>query len=262
MPTASYNHPLFGLVTFKTKHSTWVRGDDITFISGFDVSQIKKVHIPQLEKIPGTHGGNLEFHQRAHAQVLATFAEIERLGLLHHIKTCAGSLNFRLKKPTSGRLSKEPSNHAFGIAIDLNADDGSLGASVAPVAPVFENLGFRWGKAFNDPMHFEVKTFIDHPKALSSPVSVTIDGKKSDLEAKNLFGEVVAKLSDLETTFDLDVSPMSESTIIAHGKMGTALTELRQFGDQVYAPLPPLAGAGGYHSYFDNVSKVLHLKKA
>lgn len=262
MPTASYNHPLFGLITFKTKHSTWVRGDDITFTSGFDTQQIQKVHIPQLEKIPGTHGGNLGFHKRAHAQVLTVFAEIERLGLLHHIKTCAGSVNFRLKKPTSGRLSKEPSNHAFGIAIDLNADDGSLGASVKPVAPVFENLGFRWGKAFSDPMHFEVRTFIDHPKALSAPVTVTIDGKTSDLAAKNLFGEVVAQLSDLEKLFDLDVSPVSESTVIAHGKSGTALTELRQFGDHAYALLQPLAGAGGYHSDFDNVSKVLHLKKA
>lgn len=262
MPTSSYNHPLFGLVTFKTKHSGWVRGDDITFISGFDINQIQVVHIPQLEKIPGTHDGNLKFHVRAHAQVLAAFAEIERLGLMHNIKTCAGSLNFRLKKPTSGRLSKEPSNHAFGIAIDLNADDGSLGASVAPVAPVFEHLGFRWGKAFSDPMHFEVKTFIDHPKALSAPVTVTIDGKQSELQAKNLFGDVVAKLEDLEKLFDLDVSPASETSIIAHGKSGTALTELRQFGDQVYASLQPLAGAGGFHSHFDNVSKILHLKKA
>ncbi|WP_271893332.1 M15 family metallopeptidase [Candidatus Phyllobacterium onerii] len=262
MSIASYNHPLFGLVTFKTKHSGWVRGDDITFASGFDINQIQVVHIPQLEKIPGTHGGNLKFHQRAHAQVLAAFAEIERLGLMHHIKTCAGSLNFRLKKPTSGRLSKEPSNHAFGIAIDLNADDGSLGASVAPVAPVFESLGFRWGKAFSDPMHFEIKTFVDHPKALSSPVAVTIDGKKSALEAKNLFGDVVAKLSDLEKLFDLDVTSASESSVIVQGKTGTALTELRQFGDQVYASLLPLAGVGGFHSHFDNVSKVLHLTKA
>lgn len=55
------------------------------------------------------------------------FADIERLGLLHHIDSCAGSLNSRLKKPTKGGVSKEPSNHAFGIAIDLNAEDGSFG---------------------------------------------------------------------------------------------------------------------------------------
>lgn len=262
MPTATYNHPLFGLVTFKTKHSTWVFGDDIEFTSGFDVNDIQTAHIPQLEKIPGSSNGNLRFHKRAHAQVLAVFAEIERLGLMHHIKTCAGSLNFRLKRPISGKLSKEPSNHAFGIAIDLNADDGSNGASVAPVAPVFEGMGFRWGKAFSDPMHFEVKTFIDHPKGLSSPVAVTIDGKASDLEAKNLFGDVVAKLSDLEKHFDLDVTPVSDSTVVAHGKAGSAITELRHFGDQTYALLQPLAGAGGFHSVFDNVTKVLHLTKA
>ena len=60
------------------------------------------------------------------------FADLERLDLLRHIKSCAGSLNFRLRKPTDGSLSKLPSNHAFGLAIDLNADDHSLGKSVAP----------------------------------------------------------------------------------------------------------------------------------
>jgi hypothetical protein len=76
-------------------------------------------------------------------------------------------LNFRLKKPTNGSLSKTPSNHAFGIAMDLNSDDGSLGASVAPVAPVFEAQGFKWGISFHDPMHFEVEEFIESPEAAS-----------------------------------------------------------------------------------------------
>ena len=57
-------------------------------------------------------------------------------------------------KPTSGKLRKLTSNHAFGISINLNADDGSLGALVAPVAVVFEEMGFKSGKAFGDPMHF------------------------------------------------------------------------------------------------------------
>jgi hypothetical protein len=121
------------------------------------------LQVPQLKGIPGSNNGKLKFHKKGHAQLLQAFDDIERLGLLKHIKTCAGSLNFRLRKPTSGVLSKLPSNHAFGIAIDLNADDGSLGGSVAPVAPVFEALGFLWGKAFNDPMHFEVEEFLDPP---------------------------------------------------------------------------------------------------
>jgi hypothetical protein len=169
MPESSFNHPLFGKVRFRTDHDVWIRGDHITFISGFDTHDITEVQIPQLKGI--VKGGKLRFHKRAHSQLIQAFVDIERLDLLKHIKTCAGSLNFRLRKPTSGVLSKLPSNHAFGIAIDLNADDGSLGGSVAPVAPVFEALGFLWGKAFNDPMHFEVEEFIDEPVSVSAALA-------------------------------------------------------------------------------------------
>ena len=31
MPTGEYNHPLFGLVKFKTKDPTWVYGGEIVF---------------------------------------------------------------------------------------------------------------------------------------------------------------------------------------------------------------------------------------
>ena len=168
MPEASFDHPLFGKVKFRTNSSVWVRGDGIAFISGFDTNDITNVTIPQLKDIPGSNKGKLKFHKDGQEQLLMAFADIERLGLMHHIKTCAGSLNFRLRKPTSGALSKKPSNHAFGIAIDLNSDDGSLGASVAPVAPVFEALGFTWGIEFNDPMHFEVEEFIDDPDSVSA----------------------------------------------------------------------------------------------
>jgi hypothetical protein len=168
MPESSFAHPLFGMVRFRTKSPVWIRGDGITFISGFDVHDITPLVIPQLKNIPGSNGGKLEFHKRVHAQVAAAFADIERLNLLKHVKTCAGSLNFRLRKPIGGGLSKLPSNHAFGIAIDLNADDGSNGASVAPVAPVFEALGFKWGISFSDPMHFEVEEIIDNPDSVSA----------------------------------------------------------------------------------------------
>lgn len=185
MPEAAFNHPLFGSVRFRTAHSTWVRGDKINFLSGFDTNAIQPVTIPQLAHVPGSNQGVLSFHKRAHAQVLAVFADIERLGLLHHIKTCAGALNFRLRKPTNGALSRLSSNYAFGIAIDLNADDGSKGGSVAPVAPVFEAFEFKWGKSFNDPMHFEVKKFIDQPRSIVQEVAVVPDGRNIDLGARN-----------------------------------------------------------------------------
>lgn len=169
MPESSFVHPIFGPIRFRTKSNQWVRGDGIEFLSGFDASEVRAVSIPQLRHIPGSHQGVLRFHSRGHSQLLNVFAEIENQGLLRHIKTCAGSFNQRLRKPTHGGISKLPSDHAFGIAIDLNSDDGSLGSSVAPVAPVFKKHGFRWGIDFNDPMHFEIASFADQAQAHEDP---------------------------------------------------------------------------------------------
>lgn len=160
MPDSSFDHPLFGRVKFRTVSPEWKRGDKIIFLSGFDLADVTQVFIPQLKNVPGSNKGKLRVHQQAHAQLLEVFRLIEDRELLHHVKTCAGTLNARLRKPTSGALSKLPSNHSFGIAIDLNENDPGFGDSVAPVAPIFQSLGFTWGKAFNDPMHFEVNRFI------------------------------------------------------------------------------------------------------
>lgn len=160
MPTSTHNHPLFGPVTFKTKHDTWVFGDDITFTSGFNVNNITSVNVPELKNIRGANGGIVKFHKKGHAQLQAAFKELAAQNMLRIIKTFGGSLNFRLRRPISGNLSKLPSNHAFGIALDLNEDDGSNGGSVAPVAPILKKHGFLWGRSFNDPMHFEIERFL------------------------------------------------------------------------------------------------------
>lgn len=177
MPESTFDHPLFGSIRFRTASAQqWIRGDAISFISGFDETEIVPLQIPQLAGIAGAHNGQLRFHRRGHAQLLRVFEEIANRNLLHHIKTCAGTLNKRLRKPVGGGLSKLPSNHAFGIAIDLNSDDGSLGESVAPVAPIFQANGFTWGKAFSDPMHFEVNRFM--PDAPAAPVGgPTVNGQ-------------------------------------------------------------------------------------
>ena len=168
MPEKSFSHPLFGDIRFRTaSKNKWIRGDAISFISGFDEAEVIPLVIPQLAGIEGAHGGRLRFHRRGHDQLLAAFREIEAQGLLHHIKTCAGTWNKRLRKPIGGGFSELPSNHSFGIAIDLNSDDGSNGASVAPVAPILQAHGFTWGKSFNDPMHFEVNTFLSPGRTLA-----------------------------------------------------------------------------------------------
>jgi hypothetical protein len=259
MPEATFIHPLFGPIRFRTVDSTWVRGGQIVFLSGFDTNDIQPVNIPQLANIPGSHGGRLHFHKRAHAQVLMVFADIERLGLLDHIKTCAGSLNSRLKKPTSGALSKEPSNHAFGIAIDLNADDGSLGASVAPVAPVFEALQFKWGKSFSDPMHFEVKTFVDHPRSITQDVVAHLDGAPVDIGAMNLTGNLVADVAKASAALRVVASPANGPKVRLKGPGGTRTLNVRQLGDNMYASLPHIAGLAKLKMSYDNQAKIAHL---
>lgn len=172
MPESTFDHPLFGTIRFRTQSNIWVRGDPIVFLSGFDSDDITSMSIPQLKSIPGSHQGTLRFHRRGQVQLLKAFAEIETAGLLPHIKTCAGTLNRRLRKPLPSGISKLPSNHAFGVAIDLNSDDGSDGGSVAPVAPIFQRNGFRWGIEFNDPMHFEVASFMGQGQADAGAINL------------------------------------------------------------------------------------------
>lgn len=172
MPEGKFDHTLFGHVRFRTVSPEWKRGDKIVFISGFDTNDVTDVFVPQLKNVPGSNGGKVRFHKRAHEQLLAVFNLIEKRQQLNVITTCGGTFNPRLKRPTSGKLNKTPSNHAFGTAIDLNEDADGFGSTVAPVAPVFEAFGFLWGKAFNDPMHFEVKQFLS-----SEEIAARVDMK-------------------------------------------------------------------------------------
>jgi len=259
MPTRTYAHPLFGPVTFKTKHDTWVFGDEITFLSGFDPGEVSPLTIPQLQNIPGTHGGIMKFHRRAHAQVLSVFADIERFGALKHIKTCAGSFYMRLKKPTSGNLSKDPSNHAFGIAIDLNADDGSLGASVSPVAPFFQAVGFRWGISFNDPMHFEVTTFVDHPEPIATPIKVVRAGAALSLDGQNLAGHPVVSAAKAEKEFKFKRLSATSSTIRFKGKSSERTLKFTRLGDYDFVLLTEVASLAGLGFVWDNASKTATL---
>jgi D-alanyl-D-alanine carboxypeptidase len=262
MPEVTFVHPLFGSVRFKTAHENkWVFGDQITFLSGFNVADIEPVTVPQLAHIP-VDNGHLRFHKRAQAQLLAVFADIEALGLLPIIKTCAGALNFRLRRPTSGKLSKLPSNHAFGTAIDLNADDKSLGASVAPIAPIFEAFKFKWGKAFNDPMHFEVEAFVDHPRSVVQNVTVALDGQNIDLGARNLMGNLVANASKTGALPGVSAQPLPGAKIKFTGPKGAQTLPAQRFGDHLaFVPLIRLCAVAGFNVAFDNVAKVAKLIK-
>ena len=55
------------------------------------------------------------------------------------------------------------SNHAFGLALDLNAVEnqrGTVGQIDRGVVAIFEKWGFTWGGdwGYTDPMHFELNS--------------------------------------------------------------------------------------------------------
>jgi hypothetical protein len=265
MPTDNFTHLLFGRIVFKTKSAEWKRGDPITFVDGFDTKEVTSVHIPQLVGIPsdskgsGKKDGNYLFHKRGQAQLLAAFADIEAAGQLHHVKSCAGAFFPRLRKPTSGKLSKLPSNHSFGIAIDLNSDDGSLGGSVKPVAPFFERQGFLWGIAFSDPMHFEIEKFMDGARPSVHGITVMKGGVALDMGALNLKGHVMVPVVKCEALLGLKrVSQGRGSITMTHGSDFHTF-ELEIVDETGYILLTEASALAGLTMKWDNTTKTATL---
>jgi hypothetical protein len=59
------------------------------------------------------------------------------------------------------------SNHAFGLAFDVNVPEnerGTVGQINRQVVQIFEKWGFTWGGTwgYTDPMHFEMNRLV-HP---------------------------------------------------------------------------------------------------
>lgn len=161
MPIFTYHHPLFGKVTYKTAHEEKVFGDRIIFTKGLNEKDIQYVTIPELKNIKNVSSTFL-FHVKGHEQLKLAFSEIHSAGLIHIIKELGAPYYARLRKPTSGIYSSKPSNHAFGIALDINPNDEGNGISSSPLSNIFIKHGFTWGNTFTakDPMHYEINEFI------------------------------------------------------------------------------------------------------
>ena len=261
MPVGEYNHPLFGLVRFETKNKTkWVFGDRIKFTAGFDDSDVIDVNVPQLSGVEGGGNGDVKFHKRGKKQLLAAFEDIERLGLLSHINQTAGAYYPRLRKPVSGNLSKLPSNHSFGIAVDLNSNDGCLGCTTEPLASVFEAHGFLWGKAFNDPMHYEISKFIDNDEPSVKDIKLSINDKMVPNGAKNIFGDAFIDTAALDHVPGLSVVGESESDISVAGASGGEILKKLTFGGLSFISLPQVLGLAGLTSEFTNSKKTMKAK--
>lgn len=137
----------------------------VTFPDGWDARNIITVQVPQLAEVPSFSGQPVtavRLHRGVAKQFQAAFAEIEAAGLMDEISLWCGSFVPRTIKGSSSVLS----DHALGIAFDLNCDTLRRGKPFDPkqfpdfmkVVDIFGKHGFAWygvGKAPDDPMHFQ-----------------------------------------------------------------------------------------------------------
>lgn len=152
---AEANKTILSLITATTPLGTRVKytADDKGQIQfdGFD--ELVTELVPQLKGKPSsrsdtTFNGYVTFNVAAIDDLKAAFAEIEEMGLLPLIKTWDGSMEYRLI-----RGHKQLSNHAIGLAFDINYEWNHVGVpppskgkkgSVTDLVPIFKKYGFFW----------------------------------------------------------------------------------------------------------------------
>lgn len=155
---------LFGPMEFVAAPTT-KNPERIRVTNNWVQTNVVELHLPQLAKVPGNHGGIMHFHRKAANQLVLLWHEWEAAGLLDRILTFDGGYVPRFVR---GRAEDQIlSNHAFATAFDINYAWNKLGVAPAPLGSrgcVYELVaianshGFYWGGHFNrkDGMHFEV----------------------------------------------------------------------------------------------------------
>jgi hypothetical protein len=156
---------IFGPLKFKGGPTSGDFGKEtITITNDFESAKITRVGIPELVGIKGAgSSGKMRFHAAAAEQVAGLWAAWGRTKLLKLVLTFDGAFAPRFIRCNNTSLS----NHAFGTAFDINADENPLGAQPAlpgdkgcvfELVPIAHQFGFYWGGHFSrrDGMHFEV----------------------------------------------------------------------------------------------------------
>jgi|15BtaG_2_1085339.scaffolds.fasta_scaffold00025_27 hypothetical protein len=144
-----------------------VAGSDsaIEITNNFRAAQLVRVQVPQLEGLDtygSEFGGKVTIHRLVADQLLGFFQAVEDAGLKGLLKSWGGSF---VPRRIRGRDSL--SNHAYGVAFDLNMQWNGLGrtpalakdpGTVRPLVPIASRFGLYWGGHYNsrrDGMHFE-----------------------------------------------------------------------------------------------------------
>lgn len=160
---------IFGNYTYSVNNDSTVN-----ILGSWERDNIISVMIPQLQGVPlyslggKTFSGMVRLHRLAAGQFKAFFAEVERQGLKDRILTYDGGFYARMIRGSKTSLS----NHAFGSAIDINAEWNGLGrepaklgqlGSLVELVPIAHRFGLYWGGNFSrkDGMHFEVSKVLD-----------------------------------------------------------------------------------------------------
>lgn len=148
--------------------------DQVRFTDGWEDANIVRVVIPELAGVPGARNdGAVRFHRMGTARVQALFAAWKAAGLMDRVLTFDGAFNARMIRgtPKPGHDPRHPkalSNHAFGLAFDINAAMNGINqpparrderGCVYDLLPLAWDHGFYWGGNFRSPldgMHFEV----------------------------------------------------------------------------------------------------------
>jgi hypothetical protein len=141
--------------------------DRIVIKDSWERDNLVRLEIPQLQGL--ALASPIRFHRRGVTQLLAFFIDVEAEGLLSRIRTWNGSFVPRFKRGRAafGGLA-DLSNHAWGMAFDINAQWNRVGAppaaigqtgSVAELVPIAHRHGFVWGGSFvgrPEGAHFEL----------------------------------------------------------------------------------------------------------
>ncbi|WP_437315894.1 M15 family metallopeptidase [Sorangium sp. So ce385] len=151
----------------------------IRVLGSWAQDNIVTIEVPQLVgKKRAAPKGRVTCHRLAADQICALFAAWERAGLLDRVLTWDGCYNPRFVRGSDRTLSQ----HAFGSAFDINADQNGYGVEPARVGKpgcvrelvqIANELGFFWGGHFSgrlDGMHFEIARLMEVAPPISLPV--------------------------------------------------------------------------------------------
>jgi hypothetical protein len=153
-----------------------------------------------VEKVDAPGGVRREIHDL----VLILLHESERRGYINlHDGWCWGGA-CRPIKTSSGTLTQTPSNHSWGLALDLNAPENVFGGSTHKIptamARLWNEYGFRWGGDYSgtkDWMHFEFMGTPDDARAMTEKAKRELGGDELTNEEQQILKEAKEFLDTL-----------------------------------------------------------------